>query len=167
MKMTTSWAVASAAVVAILVAGCTTETTDTSEGGVTTGAAGGEMAGAAGAGTGGDTSTGGGGTGGSGNTDAGPEVMSACETCAYAKCKTEADACEADKAGCGAEVDKFYTCISKPAANETDCAASFVSDANKTDGGGSLANDLGSCMVDTMGCLETCQGGSGTDAGTD
>ena len=41
MKMITSWAFASAAVVAILVAGCTTETTDTSEGGVsTTGAAG-------------------------------------------------------------------------------------------------------------------------------
>lgn len=163
MNMTTSWAFASAAVVAILVAGCTTEVTDSSEGGVSTGASG-SAAGAAGSG-GGSSTGGGGGTGGSSDTDAGPEVMSVCETCAYAKCKTEADACEADKDGCGAEVDKFYTCISKSGADETACALTFAEQSNNSDAGGSLANDLAGCMVDTMGCLETCQGGGTSDAG--
>ena len=89
MKMTTSWAFASAAVVAILVAGCTTETADNSEGGVTTGTAGSSAAGSAGSG-GASTGGSGGGTGGSSSdSDAGPEPMSVCETCAYAKCKTE------------------------------------------------------------------------------
>ena len=65
--------------VAILVAGCTTEVTDTSEGGVTTtGTAGSGMAGAAGGG--GDTSTGGGGgTGGSSSdSDAGHDATGVC-----------------------------------------------------------------------------------------
>ena len=62
MNMTTSWAFASAAVVAILVAGCTTEVTDGSEGSVSTGPRARQLARR---GSGGGSSTGGGGgTGG-------------------------------------------------------------------------------------------------------
>ena len=102
MKMTTSWAFASAAVVAILVAGCTVETTaDNSEGGVTTGASG--STGTAGSGGSGGSGTGGGGSatggGGSGDTDSGAVAMSACEKCAFAKCNAmmEVTKCVADK----------------------------------------------------------------------
>src|SRR3954453_23309393 len=132
MNMTTSWAFASAAVVAILIAGCTTEVTDTSEGGVTTtGSAGSGTAGSAGAG--GDMSTGvGGGTGGSSSDKDASEPVSVCETCAYAKCKMAQDACEADK-GCEGAVDAFFECISKTGADEAGWATTFATDANSSD----------------------------------
>jgi len=167
MKMTTSWAFASAAVVAILVAGCTTETADNSEGGVTTGTAGGSAAGAAG--SGGGSSTGGsGGTGGSSSdTDSGGEVMTPCETCAYAKCKMTQDACEADP-GCKGSEDDFIKCLAMPGSDEASCAGDFAKNANGADSGGATqANDLATCIITESDCLPICQGGTGAgDAGT-
>ena len=168
MKMTTSWAFASAAVVAILVAGCTTETADSGDGGTTTGTSGTSTGGSAGAGGSGSTAGSAGTGGGMAGAGGSAEMMSACETCAYSKCNKmkEVDNCEADTMGCGARVDAFYDCISKAGADETGCSTTFVTDANGSDAGGDLANELASCMVGAMGCLDACQGG-GSDAGHD
>jgi hypothetical protein len=178
MKMTTSWAFASAAVVAFLIAGCTTASTDdSSEGGVTTGAAG-TSAGTAGSGGSGGEGTGGGATGGGGSseTDGGAEVMSDCEKCAYAKCKTEVNACEADKGamGCGTIVDDFYTCLkTADTATKVDtCASQFASNASPMGMSQSLASELGGCMTDTdpaKGCLSECgaMSAGGSDGGTE
>jgi hypothetical protein len=181
MKMTTSWAFASAAVVAFLVAGCTTDTTnDTSEGGVTTGAAG-TSAGTAGSGGGGEMGTGGGGASGAGgtssDTDGGAQPMSDCEKCAYAKCKMEADACEADtmKNGCAAFVDDFYTCLktADTAMKVDGCGSDFASMVSAMGMSQSLSSELSGCMTDSdpaKGCLAECgamSAGGGSDGGTE
>lgn len=172
MKMTTSWAFASAAVVAILVAGCTTDTSDTSEGGVSTGTAG-TSTGTAGSG-GGNSAGGSSGAGGtSSDTDA-AEAMGDCEKCAYAKCTMmEVDKCEADTVadGCKANVDAFYECL-KTADTSTKvdgCATQFVSNCTPTGMSQGLANDVGSCVTDTAtGCLTECGAtAGGSDGGAE
>jgi hypothetical protein len=167
MKMTTSWAFASSAVIAILVAGCTSETTDNSEGGVSTGAAGsstgsaGSSAGSAGSGTGGSS-----GAGGSASEDSGTPP-GPCEACAYKKCAMESDACEADNVanGCHAHVDDFYDCLGTADTDMkvVDCSTAFVSNVTPTGMSQSFAGDLVSCVTDsdpTKGCLAECMGGA-------
>jgi hypothetical protein len=151
MKKITSCAVVSMAI-GVLVAGCTSDTSTDTEGGAGSTATGGS----GGSGTGG--TSGGSATGGSGGaTDAGSEAapMSACEVCAYAKCKMEADACEADKNGCGAAVDEFYSCLTM-GGDLADCGTTFAS--GMVDAGASLANDLATCMD---ACVSTCKAAGG------
>jgi hypothetical protein len=180
MKKIITWAFASATV-AILAAGCTTDTTsDTSEGGVTTGTSG--TAGSAGsAGAGGSATAGSSGAGGTASeTDGGAAMMSDCEKCAYAKCNgmMEVDKCEADKTtkmdGCGDKVDAFYDCLKT--ADTTDkvmgCEADFASQVSGMGMSQDLANTLAGCVDQTgaMGCLTECgatAAGGGSDAGTD
>jgi hypothetical protein len=175
MKMTTSWAFASAAVVAILVAGCTTDTTDTSEGGVSTTGTAGTSTGTAGAG--GDNTAGSSGAGGtSSGTDAGG-MMSACETCAYAKCNSmkEVDNCENDKGamGCSTQVDAFYDCLKTANTEEkvAGCGTDFASMVSSTGMTQGFVNELAGCVTDTdptKGCLAECGAtAGGGDGGTE
>src|SRR6185295_7124988 len=153
MKNITRWAAASA-VIAILGA-CTTEVTDgNSDGGTTTttsaGGAGGSSTTTAGGG-----GSGTGGSGGSSSDDAGVCMAksddTACRKCALDKCMTELCACEGNS-GCGAQVGKFFECLSKATSSseEDSCSATFATDSNPT--GGGQANDVASCMTTDTNC---------------
>ncbi len=175
MKMTTSWAFASTAVVAILVAGCTTSTTDDSEGGVTTSGTAGTTGTAGSAGAAGSTTGGSSGAGGSSDTDA-AAPMSACETCAYLKCNSmkEVDNCENDKGanGCALFVDDFYDCLKTADTQDkvAGCGTDFASMVSSMGMSQGYVNELSGCVTDTdptKGCLSECGAvAGGADAGT-
>jgi hypothetical protein len=173
MKMTTSWAFASSAVVAILIAGCTTEVSDNSEGGASTTGTAGSTSGTAGSAGSTGTSGSSGAGGSSSDTDA-STPPGPCEACAYSKCAAEADKCEKDEVanGCHAHVDDFYDCLgtAETATKVEACGTDFASNVVGTGMSQIFANDLAGCVTDTdptKGCLAECMGGASGDAGKD
>jgi hypothetical protein len=159
MMNITSWAAASAAMIAIFGA-CTTEvTSDNGDGGVTSTTASGGSGG-----TGGTTSTGGtggdgtGGTGGSsdeGGTCSAPATPTVCETCAFAHCMAEVCACDA-VTDCKGARGAYFTCLAGlDGGNMEACASDFVTQAGNA--GSGPANELTGCIGDNN-CEDACQG---------
>ncbi len=156
-----TWAAAST--IAVLAFACTTEVTDSGADGGTSSSSssssgqGGASSSSSSTGTAGSTGSGTGGSGG-GEMCTAKSDDTACRTCALKECHDEVCACEANS-GCGANVGAFYTCLSMASNTIEGCLNDLLKDANAVDGGGTAANDLAGCMMDT--CDSICKGMDG------
>jgi hypothetical protein len=164
---------AAGVIVAVAAVGCSVEVTE-GDGGTASGGTGGTSTGGTGGtggtagagGTGGSSGSGGtagttvDGGGGTGGSDSGAPMCvtmqtdPVCNKCAFSKCQTEHCACNAAST-CRGPMATFYMCLSMPNADSVTCATTFTVNAN-VDGGGGLANDLATCMLDE--CDNTCAG---------